>query len=332
MANVYGFDPVAYSIDGGRHRGELQRVQLYSATGGSEGIIEAPDCKVRQLSTAGTQVRIDAGALLIRNRSASVRNQTYAANGRIESRLDVPAAPAGGRADLVVVRVEDPQYSPWPTPPAGTAPDYQYVKPFLITNVPASTTTALSLNLNYSAVELARINLPANAVNITDAMITDLRKLAQPKRGFFLERYDAPDPSLVDTNTALNAYVQFPPTSQIANASVPVPIWATRANVRVLLTGVQVRTSALAGRLRLKMTGGSPSTSVYTRETYLNEQTFNGSRFSYEITSEVLIPASMRGFTLTCNTEWVKRGGTGFLRTEGDVQSVVDITFLEIAE
>jgi hypothetical protein len=91
MALVNGFQPAAWGIDGARHNAELMRFALYASTGGAEGIVEATDLKVHQLTTPGTQVVIDAGGCLVKNRSASQRNQSYGLNGRLESRLDVAA-------------------------------------------------------------------------------------------------------------------------------------------------------------------------------------------------------------------------------------------------
>lgn len=334
MANVYGFDPAAWSVDGARHRGELLRFIAYAATGGTEGIIEASDCKVHAITpTAGPQIAIDAGGLLIRNRSASVRNQTYGANGRTESRLDVPATGGSTRSDLVVVRVEDPQYSPWSAsaPAPADAPDYQYVKPFLVPNVPNTTTLASQLNLGYSAVELARLDIPPGTTTITSGMIVDLRKLAQPRRQSFIQRYNGPDGTTAFTDSPL-AWTRFPPASQIGLASIPVPAWATRARVRAFVSGVQVVDGGIHGWLRYKLSGGVPSTDIYTDTTVMAEGSPGYGRVNTEISSEITIPPGMRGRTITGNGEWQERTGTGRLRTDGDIAIVIDIVWLEVAE
>jgi len=226
MANSYGFDPVAWSVDGGRHRGELLRFLAYAATGGAEGIVSPGDCRVRQLSTPGPQVRIDAGGVLIANRSPGVRNQSYAANGRTETRLDVTATGGTGRHDLVVVRVEDPQYAPWSAnkPPVGQEPNWQYVKPFIIENVPAGTKTFAELNLGYAATELARLEIPPGTTTITDAMVKDVRQLATPR---FISDGDIVTPAGSTLTTAMTSFVNFPNASK----STTVPRWATEAQV-----------------------------------------------------------------------------------------------------
>lgn len=179
MANTSGFDPAAWSIDGARHAGDLLRVLAYAATNGAEGVVAPGDCKVHQLGTPGPQIAIDAGGLVVRNSSGNTRNQTYVSNARSQSTLDVaPTGSSAGRSDAVIVRMRDPQYSPWPsTVPA----DYQYVDPIIVQNVSPSATKASDLNLGYSAYMLARLDLPKNTTNIGDAMVKNTRELAQPR-------------------------------------------------------------------------------------------------------------------------------------------------------
>lgn len=188
MADVIGMDPVAWSIDGGRHRAELFRILAYAATGGGEGVVSGVDCKVRPLTTAGTQIRFDSGAVVIRNRSANVRNQSYVANNRTETRLDIAPNNTGtDRYDAIIVRIEDPAYAPWPTPAAGAAPDYQYAKPFVQQNVGINFTHWSQITgapATWSAYALARVRVRANTNGtITEADIVDLRNVAQPAAG-----------------------------------------------------------------------------------------------------------------------------------------------------
>lgn len=284
MATVYGFDPVAWSIDGGRHRGELLRVLAYASTGGSEGVVSPGDCRVHQLTTPGTQVAIDAGAILIRNRSANARNQTYVANGRSESRLDVPASGGTTRRHLVIVRVEDPQYSPWPTPSSAAAPDYQYVKPFLITDVPAGTTSALSLNLGYSAYALARIDVPAGVSTISDTHITNLRELANPRshRAMFSNNVGAAASTLSSTSFIRWPNIEFRPF---------VPSWATHAEGRIDIGGI-IQLAALADAEARVRIGTLPASGVH----YLDNDGFSdGNRFSMTMTGSGELPTSQRG-------------------------------------
>lgn len=322
MTNVNSFDPVAVSIDGGRHRGELWRNLAYAATQGAEGVIAPGDCKPRQLATAGPQVRIDSGAVAIRVRSANVDNQTYIANNRAETRLDVSPTGASARSDLVVVRVKDPQYAPWPTPAAGTAPDYQYVEPVIIPGVPATTDDFFDLNLGYSAYALARIDLPANTTNITTDMIKGLRRVANQRREPWFGRFEFTGAN-EDSNTASTAFTKFPvgvPTAQIY-----VPDFATKAVVRADITGLAIITGAYRGNWRFHLTDNIDW--VDTMVTYANEQVAASQRLSFHVSDDIAIPAGHRGKTVQGYMQFAHISGPGKFRADTNVQISYDIDF-----
>lgn len=179
MANVNGFSPAAWSIDGALHPANLNRVLAYLSAGGREGVAAPGDCKVRPLATPGMGVRIDAGAVVYLNRSSNTRNQAYVADGGAQSTLDIKPTGSTKRSDLIVVRAKDPQFSPWTKPAPANAPTFQYVEPIVIENVPESTTTFAQLNLGYSGYAFARIDLPPNTTTaVQESMIKNLRYLA----------------------------------------------------------------------------------------------------------------------------------------------------------
>lgn len=320
MANVNGFDPAAYSIDGARHRGELLRVAEYAATSGNEGIVEGVDCKVTQLSTPGGGVSISAGAVVVRNRSASVRNQTYVANGRVESRLDVTATGGSARSDLIVIRVKDPQYTPWTTL---SGPDTQYVEPFVIQNVGTTITTAAQLNLGYSAVALARIDVPANTTVITTAMIKDLRKLARPRR----ERHVMVQyPGIADETGVTGV------REQLSNLNNPIfcPEWATELKLIVTVGG---------GRYNGVMTGLIRAEYGYTinSSTFLATQdsglTSDGAQRSTVVMGgELAIPANYRGLTHNIRMSALRTSGANVFQIDQYSTIIVDTEFVEVPD
>lgn len=322
MALVNGFDPAAYSIDGARHRGELLRVAEYAATQGSEGIVEAADCKVTQLGTPGAGVAISAGAILMRNRSASVRNQTYVANGRVGSQVDVAATGASARSDLIVVRAKDPQYAPWT---ALSGADTQYVEPFVVQNVPATTKSFKELNLGYSAYALARVDIPANTTAITNAMIKPLRKLARPRRERNILTY-YPD-AAYQTPTP-------PDRAQFTNLNAPVecPEWATQLTVLgTVAQGIYV-TAAMTGTMRVEYGYTiNSSTFLYTEDAGIHTDSA-GYRAAVTAAGSIVVPANYRG--LTHNFRLSARGGTGTGKYRADTYStvIVDYEFVEVPE
>lgn len=337
MANSYGFDPVAWSIDGGKHRGELLRVLAFAATAGAEGIVTTTDCKVHQLATPGPQVEIDAGALLIRNRSANVRNQTYIANGRTPTRLDVTQTGGSSRQDLVIVRIEDPQYgSGFTKPPVGQEADWQYVKPFIIQGVPAGTTSAAALNLGYPAVALARLEIPAGTSVITNAMVKDLRQVAQPRRQRFVKSWRMPDGTAAKLDAA-------GPMTLFPSMQLPVycPEWASQVKMIVNVGNMAQGGQKITGGMRAEYGWNLPGNPyVFTEVSGIHyvvppDISWSISRNTTVIAGECALPANFRG-----KTHYVRIGtqinggieGGGSIAVDEWTTITVDMEFVEVAE
>lgn len=337
MANSYGFDPVAWSIDGGKHRGELLRVLAFAATAGSEGIVQTTDCKVHQLATPGPQIEMDAGALLIRNRSANVRNQTYVANGRTPTRLDVTQTGGSSRQDLVVVRIEDPQYgSGFTKPPAGQEADWQYVKPFIIQGVPAGTSSAAALNLGYPAVALARLEIPAGTSVITNAMIKDLRKVAQPRRQRFVKSWRPTE--YQDSNTWPRGTMGLFPRMELL---VPCPEWASQIKMIVNVGNLIQGGEAVTGGMRAEYGWNLPGNPyVYTDVSGIHRvvppsDAWSVVRNTIVIAGEAMLPQNFRGkeHKVRIGSE-VNEGvrGDGKFGVDQWTTVTVDCEFVEVAE
>ena len=213
---------------GAKHPVELVRLGNYVSTGGAEGVAESGSLKVTALPTPGASVRVMPGGAVLRNVYAGGGEQSYIV--RNGSATDVPITPttsAGGRTDLIIVRVDDPQY-------VGDAPAdpqaYEYARLQVIEGVPATTRTARELNLGYPALALALVTLPASTATIQEANIADLRRVAVPK----IER---------GQNLAFPTDAETIPTSNYShwpkNATpVDIPEWATTALVTADLSGI----------------------------------------------------------------------------------------------
>lgn len=335
MADTIGFDPVAWSVDGGRHNGELYRVLAYAATSGAEGIVSPGDCRVRQLTTPGGQVAVDAGALLVRNRSANVRNQTYAANGRAETRLDIRPTGAAPRSDLIIVRIEDPQYSPWSAVPPEQAPTFQYVRPFVLEGVSASTVNFWSLNLGYSAYALARVDIPANTTVITNAMIKDLRQVAIPRRHREVRVWSPPVATLrLDPADAGLGYKHFP----VLNQLVACPEWATEMKI-IVMVGNLLQRGDFTGGMRAEYGWNLPgnpflATQVAGLHHIGPDSADDQDRDTILIADTLAIPADYRGKEHYVRTRSYYNNSapkTGNATQDQWLNIVVDIEFTEKA-
>lgn len=327
MTNVIGFDPVAWSIDGGLHPASLLRRLAYAATQGNEGIVTLLDCKAHQLASAGPQVRIDAGAIVILNRSTGGANQSYIASAAIESRLDVDPTTGSARSDLVVVRLEDPEFTPWPDPPVGQEPTFQYTKPVIIKGVPNTTATFAELNLGYSGYAVARIDLPSGTTNITDAMVKDLRKPARPRSE--LQQYT----TLFTTGQALIS-VPWNPWATEANRNIVVPPWAAQVIIEGTFGGVKANAGGTWGETRIRIGSSGSSNSVVTGDIGYDVNTpvaNNYDRIPLFVAGTKTVPAAIRGTTQALGVEGHKVGGDTSIQVDNYTVLSMKLTFLEVA-
>lgn len=320
MADDIGFDPAAFSIDGARIDSELMRVLAYAATGGAEGVVTPGDCKVSPLAVPGKGIRIGTGGLIMRNRSGSAANQSYVANGRRVTTLDtVDTTPSGARSDLVVVRVEDPEYGPWEEPDPAEAPDYQYVRPRILQGVPANTKTAAELNLGYSAYALARIDRPANTGTVLAQNIVDLRKVANPRRETVRKRL-----TLTEAHQLTSSLAPLWRTAQ-----VDVPSWAARVNIRADLTNIVIKNFSASGVL-LATIGAQAGPKAETGLTQWNEQQTELRR-NFVVFDDCYVPPEIRGTTQEFYMMGSLVGGNGVFYADVNVQQFLEAEFIEAA-
>lgn len=315
------WDSVPWFVGGGaEHSPEVARLLSYAATRGAEGIIGVADLKVSQLAVAGAGFQVAPGACVIYNRSAGAALESYI--GRMaaaETKMGVSPTGAGaGRSDLVIARITDPQYAPW-MPPADRRVG-PYIETFIVEGVPAGTTTAKQLNLGYPAIALARIDLPASTAAVTNAMIVDLRKVANPRNSRDVE---IGLPGSVRSTGATNTWVQAAPFGAVFD----VPEYATTAEVTMTVSGLLVATAAVLGELRANFLGSVSQATVV-------DENHSGSdeRCTYVVGGRFAVPANMRGSMQSAALDFRRTGGTGALKTDTSSTIVADIHFSERAE
>lgn len=236
------FDSVPLAIgNGALHSDDVWRVAANAFSRDSQGIVLPGQYKVTALGTPGAAVTIATGGAVIRN--AQSPGQSYV--GRAGTTTQVAIAPnntASTRRDLIIGRIIDPDFAPWQ--PSGTpgAPNVDvasgpYWEPFVVSGV-ASNVTRASQVVSYSAVALARIDIPANTTAITQAMIVDCRELAQPRVGFAYDVQTGPSvQSVLVSNTTFFDW----PTNSL---QLYVPRWATHAQASARF--LSIKSSGLA--------------------------------------------------------------------------------------
>ncbi len=167
-----------WAVDGNTLDASLWRQQLYASSLKRSGIMAPTDLKVTAFSTPGAGVNVAGGSCVIAGQELSGGQQGsyFGFNNGVDT-VSVSATGGSIRSDLIIARVEDPTFSgtPWSWNPATQnliySRDISGVSGGTVL-VPAGTT----------GIPLARIDIPVSTSAITNAMITDLRALANPAR------------------------------------------------------------------------------------------------------------------------------------------------------
>lgn len=301
---------------------DVARVMSYAATGGQEGVIGPTDLQVKSLATPGSSVTVDTGAFVALNRYAPGTTQSYIGYNVGQTTVAVPAAGVGGRVDLLAAIVVDPGQT-------GGGATAGPVETRIIQNVGANV-TALNQVAGYANVAgyaLARIATPASGGAITQAMITDLRALSQPRRSRVVQILNMGPGS--DENTVGASWGLFP---NLATWSIDIPTWATRMAVIGHVAGLEVRGTTgngWVGKMRAKA-----GASKYTQETDVNVTVASGAKSTVSslIAGDMAVAPSERGTVGTFRFEAVKNSGQGTLYAQHGTVMVLEVTFYTATE
>lgn len=200
------------------HSAEVGRTLAFAATNGADGVILPRDLQVRQLTGgAGPAVKIMPGAACMMNRYTGASGQSYIIRNTTDAtQLTIPATGGSGVTKYVIARINDPQYGGSASGPTG---------PYCYLDLVSSIT-----NLNYPFVALAKLVQPANTTNITQAMLEDIREVANPREKTVVR----PTP-IVTSDIGLNLTVTGVNGEWFPNAhgsqTIKIPEWATRVQI-----------------------------------------------------------------------------------------------------
>ena len=218
--------PWFIGLEGVEHSAEVARTLAWVATSGASGIVKPTDLAVRAQSVPDGSVRIGPGGFVVESKYSGASQQSYVERVPTSTDLEVPATgSSGGATRYVVARITDPDY-----PGGGTIPpvpnDGVYAAPYLVSSLSSSRTE----------IPLAKITQPANTAAITNAMITDLREIANPRREEYVfgrprVTADGGNQQNLAAKTA-NGGEYFPGGAGSPNIfTLTVPEWATRVMV-----------------------------------------------------------------------------------------------------
>lgn len=322
-----------WAATGGTNSAAEARLMLQASTRSGQGVVEIGDLEVTATSPASTNVTVAAGSCIIRGAEVNFQGSYSGVNAGTDT-MAVPAAGASAVHHLVVARAEDPTFSgsPWDTDLASGEP---IVHAVLIPNVAAGTTEVPS---GTSGIPLARIDVPANTATITQAMITDLRSMIDPRSQRELRVQVGNAGGEDEAGNITDDYERWPQ----AEWTVTVPEWATQVQVQGIWGNVllEADNSGTGGthdargqvRVTLSVDGGDSIATAAAAYNMNQTSTTNGYRASIFNMDQVAIPADMRGQEVLVHME-VKgtAGQTGRLLADDYGNFSVDMQFLEVA-
>jgi len=332
------FDGVPYIIGGGAEVSvDVLRNFGFQALGRSEGVGKPGDLKISATPTNSNQVAWANGSVAMLNRAAGGSDQMYTALNRVgtaEIRSTIASTgSSGGRSDLIVARVEDPQFG-WPAYTDPTAQQFgPYVFPRVISGVDPATTLASQLTGSSSPggaystqtmYAVARIDMPANTSVVRPEYIKDLRKVAQPQFKPFRRSWT---PSTTgQSGISGGARTWFPGINEL----VDVPDFATVLHLSVIVSQLRM-TGPFQGRIRAEFGWADGSSHVDTLDSGLHWDT-GVTRQTVGISGSLAVPAAYRGTKQYVRTGTILNGGMSG-KAEADIftTATVDGLFEEAA-
>ncbi|MFJ4412973.1 hypothetical protein [Streptomyces sp. NPDC088925] len=297
-------------VTGGTHPARTLRMMIRDLARGSQGVTEGNDLRVSPLTTPGAGVRVGDGSGVVRGAAWGQGSYTQYNVGD----ASVPIAPTGASArnDLVVLRVEDPEYE------GGRDPAKDDIGYFHVVSGVSATATAPPAGM--TAIPLARIVLPANTATVTSAMITDLRKIANPRRDRKLYSYY---PS-TQTNLTYsdNKWHNWP---YGATWQIPIPDWAVTAQVVVTIAGLRMSNGDVWARMQTVL--GSD----LGQDTWIDDNQGNVARRQTVVLGDTIrISAGQRGTTQKLSLQtYMYKDGSGDLSINSGTSVYADVEFTE---
>jgi len=223
---------------------ELVRAQHYDATSGGNGVGSPTAMKVTaQPAPDGTVSILPGGATAV-STYAGADGQSYHAQNFQPFMLDVPptGSSAGGRHDLVILRVCDPQYDEHPEHGGGPisaeeAANYDFWWYELHQGKP------VRLEFDFPHVKLAHIRRGPNQTIVRPEDIHDIRELANPKNRVHMFARNL----YLSEQQSLHSAERIWP--QVGTHTVHIPEFATRLHLQASWGTVRSHEEAGSGRL-----------------------------------------------------------------------------------
>ncbi|MER5277817.1 hypothetical protein ABT025_18940 [Streptomyces sp. NPDC002809] len=299
-------------VNGATHSAEQFRAMVQDLARGAEGITQGGDLKVTQLSTPGTSVQVGDGSGVVRGRVSPFQG-TYSVRNQGAATVPIAATGGSGRSDMVILRIEDPEYEGSLDPAVAQINYFQ-----VISGVSSSATTIPD---GRTGIPLARIDIPASTSTITNAMIVDIRKVANPRqqRTFLTQ---SPTALSTDIGGTSGTFTNF---STAAGWSIAIPDWATTAVLALSVGQIRYNTDSYFGKLRATF-----GASLTVQPVNLDDNQTGVRRSTVVLGDTLTIPSAYRG---TSQTLRFQASGVspnpGKVGVDGSTTFIADVTFYE---
>lgn len=306
---------VTWAVTGGKFTADSARAEAFNQSGGGRGVSLPGDLKVTALSTPGPFVNVAPGGATFPAGYPGAPGQSYSTLETAQVQVPVAATGSGGSVTKYLVqRVTDPQFE-------GSVPadpiNHEYVT---YEWLPLSAVTGTP---TVPLVILARLIQPANTATITNAMLTDYRKLVRPHTERHV-RMSGPTPEQQMPAGLGGIWPDYRP-------QIFVPEWATHLDLIVHLVSVGHRNGAVNGQLTVTLGDPPVGNPLQVRAANagidLDLPPGAGVRVGLMCGGSGPIPAGMRGGTFSLGTEAIKQSGAGNLWTVNGTQVIYDVTF-----
>ncbi|WP_228981287.1 hypothetical protein [Streptomyces sp. DH12] len=305
--------PQPILVNGATHSAQQFRLLVEDLSRGNEGITRGTDMKVTQLGTPGGSVQVASGTGVVRGRFAAFQGTYSVAN---VGSTTVAIAGTGGtpRSDLLILRIEDPQYEGVLDPAVDAVAYFQ-----VISNV---SSTATAIPDGRTGIPLARIDIPASTSTITDAMIVDVRKIANPRR----ERELLPPQSPTALSALIGASTTYSYFSTAPGWNIAVPSWASTARVRVDGSALRLTTADFYGGFRATL-----GASLVLQNVTIDDNGGATTRRVQSVSADTLtIPDAYRGTTQLLRAQAAGySGNAGRIAVDPSSTLIGDIEFIE---
>jgi hypothetical protein len=292
------------------HTAQAIRLLAYGAVDGQQGVMATGHLTVQALPTPAGAIQVLPGGYSVLAKHLGGDFEAYVGKTSVAEQVNVsPVGSSGSRTDLVILRIENPYVSgagSWTIPVDPVAGPYAHIR--VIEGVPANTQDIIGYNNTWSAITLARITRPANTGIVQQSHITDLRSLAD-LRGQRITIINNPPPTpppvayplwtgVVEchaNSTHLKTQTTFHDWPSEVNFSVPIPAWATTADMFVAVN--PEIDGNVYGDLRMTL-DGNPVDAPPVIYNYNYARTVGPEQYTTIVAGNITIPSSVAGKTV----------------------------------